>query len=207
MGNILFKRYFENTKWISNPAGGEGKSRLDQMADLFQKYGSQYSFDWLALAAQGYQESALDQSKRSSAGAVGVMQLLPSTASDKNVGIREISKLDNNIHAGAKYLDFLRNRYFKDSSISAEAQVDFALAAYNAGPARVVELRTKAEDRGLDPNRWFGHVEHIAAEVIGRETVEYVANINKYYVAYKLMLERQTNRREQLRQISDATRY
>ena len=207
LGNILFKRYFENTKWISNPTGGEGRSRLDQMADLFQKYGTQYSFDWLALAAQGYQESALDQSKRSSAGAVGVMQLLPSTAADKNVGIRDISKLDNNIHAGAKYLDFLRDRYFKDSSIAAGAQVDFALAAYNAGPARVVQLRTKAEERGLDPNRWFGHVEHVAAEVIGRETVEYVANINKYYIAYKLMLERQAGRREQLRQISDAARY
>ena len=207
LGNILFKRYFESTEWISNPTGSEGKSRLDQMADLFQKYGSQYSFDWLALAAQGYQESALDHSKRSPVGAVGVMQLLPSTAADKNVGIRDISKLDNNVHAGAKYLDFLRARYFNDPSIPAEDQVDFALAAYNAGPARVAQLRTKAEGRGLDPNRWFGHVEHVAAEVIGRETVEYVANINKYYVAYKLMLEREVNRREQLRQFSDASHY
>lgn len=207
LGNILFKRYFENTEWISDPTGGEGKSRLDQMAGLFQKYGDQYSVDWLALAAQGYQESALDHNKRSPAGAVGVMQLLPSTAADKNVGIQDISKLDNNIHAGAKYLDFLRDRYFNDPSIPAEAQIDFALAAYNAGPARVAQLRAKAEDRGLDPNRWFGHVEHVAAEVIGRETVEYVANINKYYVAYKLMLARQVNRREQLRQLSDASRY
>ena len=207
LGNILFKRYYKNAEWISDPTKSGGISRLDQMADVFQKYGDQYSFDWLALAAQGYQESTLDHSKRSPAGAVGVMQLLPSTAADKNVGIPNISKLDDNIHAGAKYLDFLRERYFNDSSISDEARVDFALAAYNAGPARVAQLRTKAEGRGLDPNRWFGHVEHVAAEVIGRETVEYVANINKYYVAYKLMLERQANRREQLRQFSDASHF
>ena len=207
LGNILFKRYFENTEWISDPTGGDGKNRLEQMADLFQKYGDQYSHDWLALAAQGYQESTLDQSKRSPAGAVGVMQLLPSTAADKNVDIRDISKLDNNIHAGAKYLDFLRDRYFNDPSIAAESQVDFALAAYNAGPARVAQLRVRAKDQGLNPDLWFGHVEHVAAEVIGRETVEYVANINKYYVAYKLMLERQAKRREQLRQFSYAPRY
>jgi membrane-bound lytic murein transglycosylase MltF len=65
----------------------------------------------------------------------------------------------------------------------------FAFAAYNAGPRRVQQLRQRAEKRGLNPNVWFNNVELIAAERIGAETVTYVANIYKYYVAYKLAVE------------------
>ena len=67
-------------------------------------------------------------------------------------------------------------------------------AAYNAGPGRLRQLRRETEKRGLDPNVWFGNVERIASERIGRETVTYVSNIYKYYVAYRLMSE-QVNRR------------
>ena len=112
MGNIMIKRYFEETKWISNPTSEQELKRFASMVELFQRNAKEYGFDYLALAAQGYQESGLDQSKRSKAGAVGVMQLLPTTAGDKNVGVDNIEKLENNIHAGAKYLDFLRDRYF-----------------------------------------------------------------------------------------------
>jgi membrane-bound lytic murein transglycosylase MltF len=139
--------------------------------------------------AQGYQESRLDQSTRSSAGAVGVMQLLPSTASDKNVGITEIENIENNIHAGAKYMRFIRDRYFSDSNMSPTDQTMFSFAAYNAGPARVTKLRKEAAELGLDPDVWFQNVEVIAAKRIGRETVQYVSNIYKYWVAYKLTLE------------------
>ena len=65
----------------------------------------------------------------------------------------------------------------------------FTFASYNAGPGRVRQLRREAAKVGLNPNVWFGNVEVIAAERIGRETVTYVANIYKYYVAYKLVLE------------------
>jgi len=112
MGNIMIKRYFEETKWISNPTSEQELKRFASMVELFQRNAKEYGFDYLALTAQGYQESGLDQSKRSKAGAVGVMQLLPTTAGDKNVGVDNIEKLENNIHAGAKYLDFLRDRYF-----------------------------------------------------------------------------------------------
>ena len=189
LGNIFFKRYYASSKWISNPVSPEERAKLEEHIALFQKYAARYDFDWLALAAQAYQESGLDQSRTSLAGAVGVMQLLPTTAADKNVAVADIHLLENNIHAGTKYLAFLRDRYFSDEGVEPAVRVDFAWAAYNAGPARVRRLRSKAEGRGLDPDKWFDNVERIAAEEIGRETVDYVANINKYYVAYKLQYE------------------
>jgi membrane-bound lytic murein transglycosylase MltF len=199
LGNILFKRYYAGSKWIQNPLAESERAKLEGKIVLFQKYAEQYGFDWLALAAQAYQESGLDQSTKSAAGAVGVMQLLPSTAADKSVAVPDIHLLENNVHAGAKYLAFLRDRYFSDPEIEPTARVDFAWAAYNAGPGRVRQLRRKAAERGFDPNKWFFHVEKIAAEEIGRETVDYVANINKYYVAYKLQYEAQ-QRRESVKQ-------
>jgi len=194
LGNILLKRYFAKSQWIANPLAASERAKLEELIGLFQKYGEQFDLDWLALAAQAYQESGLDQSKESHAGALGVMQLLPSTAADKWVQVTDIHLLENNIHAGAKYLAFLRDRYFDDPEIDPAVRVDFAWAAYNAGPARVRRLRSKAEERGLDPNRWFANVERIAAEEIGRETVDYVANINKYYLAYRLQYEAQQQR-------------
>ena len=189
LGNILFKRYYGGTKWIGNPVAATETARLREHIELFRKYAERYDFDWLALAAQAYQESGLDHSKVSGAGAVGVMQLLPSTAADPSVGIPDIETLEDNVHAGARYLAFLRDCYFDDPAIAPEHRLDFAWAAYNAGPARVRGLRRKAAERGLDANRWFFNVEQIAAEEIGRETVDYVANINKYYLAYRLQLE------------------
>ena len=155
------------------------------MAQHFRAYADQYGSDWLLAVAQGYQESELDHSRRSEAGAVGVMQIKPSTAADRNVGIDNVEVLENNIHASIKYMNFLRDRYFRDPAIDPLDQGLLTLAAYNAGPARVAELRQKAAAVGLDPNQWFGNVEIIAARVIGRETVDYVGNVYKYYSAYK----------------------
>jgi membrane-bound lytic murein transglycosylase MltF len=138
------------------------------------------------LAALAYQESGLDQSVRSKAGAIGVMQMLPSTAADPNVGIPDITDLENNIHAGTKYLRFIRDRYVSDPAIDSLNQTLFTFAAYNAGPARITKLREEAARTGLDANQWFGNVEHVAAKQIGRETVQYVSNISKYWVAYSL---------------------
>ena len=163
-------------------------ARFTQLADLFRKYAGRYDLDWLLLTAQGYQESRLDHSARSPAGAVGVMQLLPSTGAEMEVG--DVMELDNNIHAAAKYVRFMIDRYYDDPEIAEEDRVLLALASYNAGPRRVRELRAEARKQGLDPNRWFDHVEVIAAQRIGRETVDYVRNIYKYYVAYQLILAR-----------------
>jgi membrane-bound lytic murein transglycosylase MltF len=189
LGNMLIKRYYKKTKWIQNPLDKAEQEHFKQLSALFRKYAKMYGFDWLKIAALAYQESRFDQEKKSARGAVGVMQIKPDTAADPNVNVKDVFKLENNIHAGVKYLAFLRDRYFDDTAIDASAKVNFTFAAYNAGPARIESLRRKAGKMGLDQNKWFFNVEHIARKEIGMETVQYVANLNKYYIAYKSMGE------------------
>jgi len=184
LGNTLFKRYYENTKWIKNPLADSERAKFDEVVGLFKRYGDRYSLDYLAILAQAYQESGLDQSVRSPAGALGIMQLLPSTAADPQVAIADIDQLENNVHAGTKYMAFLRDRYFSDGALKPEDRLAFTWAAYNAGPRRVSQMRARAKELGLDPDRWFGNVEYAALGIVGQETVRYVGNIFKYYVAY-----------------------
>ena len=187
-GNLLLKRYLRDTKYVKNSIAQKELEKFEAMVALFQKYAGQYDFDYLMIGAQAFQESGLDQSKRSPAGAIGVMQMLPSTAADPNVGISDIEKLDRNIHAGTKYLRFIVDRYFADEAMDDANKMLFAFASYNAGPARVISLRNKAAKMGLDPNVWFHNVEVVAAKKIGRETVQYVSNIYKYYIAYRMVV-------------------
>ena len=196
MGNILFKRYLQNTKWVRNSLNEEALKRFNEVLELFREYSNQYGFDWLMIAALAYQESRIDQSKRSPAGAIGVMQLLPTTASDPNVNIPNIKELENNIHAGVKYLRFMRDRYFEKETIDDLNKMLFSFASYNAGPAKVSQLRKQARKAGLDPNVWFRNVEIIAAKRIGRETVQYVSNIYKYYIAYRLIVDKLESKEE-----------
>ena len=184
-GNILFKRYLRSTQWVEKSLSDEGVERFERTRKLFKEYADEYGFEWPMLAALAYQESRLDHSLRSPRGAVGIMQILPSTAADPNVGIPNIEVLERNIHAGTRYLAFLRDRYFSGEGIGKRNQWLFALAAYNAGPRRVAQLRNGAIGMGLDPNVWFDNVEVVAARRIGRETVQYVSNIYKYYLAYE----------------------
>ncbi len=195
MGNISFNRYLRDTKWAQRALDDDGRLRLDNLIGLFDKYGAKYDMPSLLIAAQAYQESGLDQSVRSSAGAIGVMQLLPSTARDPNVNISNIEQVDRNIEAGTKYLSFIYDRYFAgEGEMSVLDKSLFSFAAYNAGPARVARLRSKAKVLGLDANVWFGNVETVAADEIGRETVQYVSNIYKYYIAYQRMTMLQESR-------------
>ncbi|QOC21932.1 lytic transglycosylase F [Wenzhouxiangella sp. AB-CW3] len=188
-GNVTFRRYLENTRWVLEEGRDEAVARFAELADLFREYGDEYDLDWLMLIAQGYQESRLDQSARSPAGAIGVMQLLPTTGAEMGVG--DITELENNIHAGARYVRWMIDRYYADAPMDEDNKLLFALASYNAGPRRVREMRREAERVGLDPNIWFDNVETIAARVIGRETVQYVSNIYKYYIAFRLVSRQQ----------------
>ncbi len=190
LGNVLFKRYLKNTRWVRNALSEKELAKFNAVVDLFQKYAARYQFDHLMIAAQAYQESGLDQSKVSPAGAVGIMQLLPSTAASKPVGIKDIRKLENNIHAGVRYLRHIQDVYLADEPLDPLNRTLFAFAAYNAGPSRLMKLRREAARQGLDPNRWFHHVENIVAKRVGRETVQYVGNIYKYYIAYRLVAEK-----------------
>lgn len=189
-GNIMFQRYLQSARYVKNPLSIRDEPRLRQALSLLQRYSQQYDFDWTMIAAQAYQESGIDQSKRSHAGAVGVMQVLPSTAADKNVNIRGIHELENNIHAGIKYLRFIKDRYFQNDHIDDFNQLMFSLASYNAGPGRMARLRAEARRVGLDPNIWFDHVEVIAARRVGQEPVQYVRNILKYWLTYNMLRER-----------------
>lgn len=188
--NMITKRYLEDTKWAKNALAEEEFQRFKDAVELFKKYSNKYDFDWLMVAALAYQESRIDQSMRSPAGAVGVMQILPSTAKDQNVNIPNIENIENNIHAGVKYLRFLRDRYFEGQPMDAANKMLFTFASYNAGPAKVETLRGEAEKTDLDPNVWFRNVEIVAAKRIGSETVQYVSNIYKYYTAYRMIMDK-----------------
>ena len=181
----------------------KGRKKLDKYIVYFKKYSEMYDFDWLAIAAQAYQESRLDQSIVSHAGTIGIMQVLPSTA--EYVGIKHIENAENNIHAGVKYMHYLRKKFFNDPEISKEAKFDFTLAAYNIGASRVNKLRKKTEEMGLDKNKWFLNVENAALEKVGQEPVRYVGNINKYYIAFSLSVDELQKREQEKNNFGDTT--
>jgi membrane-bound lytic murein transglycosylase MltF len=183
--NTIERRYLQNVKYAKSAAAAEERRKLSNVITLFQEYGKQYDLDFLLMAAQGYQESTLDQTVKSRVGAIGVMQVMPATGKELAVG--DISKLEPNIHAGVKYMRFMMDQYYKDEPMDPLNKGLMTFASYNAGPGRVRQLRREAAQRGLDPNVWFGNVERVASERIGRETVTYVSNIYKYYIAYKLL--------------------
>jgi membrane-bound lytic murein transglycosylase MltF len=160
--------------------------------DLFRKYGEKYDMDYLLMMAQGYQESTLNQQARSPVGAIGVMQVMPATGKDMGVG--DITQLEHNINAGVKYMRFMMNQFYADEPMDALNKGLFTFASYNAGPGRLQQLRKQAAKRGLDPNVWFNNVEVIASDRISRETVQYVSNIYKYYLAYRLVAEERAAR-------------
>jgi len=190
--NIVERRYLQNTNYVKNAAADAERKKLESVAEIFKKYGAQYGVDYLLMAAQGYQESTLDQNVKSPVGAIGVMQVMPPTGRELNVG--DISKVEPNIHAGVKYMRFMMDQYFKDEPMDDLNKALMTFAAYNAGPGRLRQLRRETEKRGLNPNLWFNNVERVASERIGRETVTYVSNIYKYYVTYQLLTEQQARR-------------
>src|SRR3954454_23647234 len=198
-GNIVFTRYLTDNDFVKDASDEADRRKFEAVLKLFRTFGDRYGFDPLMLAAQGYQESRLDNSVRSKAGAVGIMQVLPLTAGDPNVDIARIEVLENNVHAAAKYMRFVMDTYFPEARMDPFNRTMFAFASYNAGPARIAGLRRQAAGRGLDPDRWFGQVERVVAERIGRETVQYVSNILKYYVVYRRVAELQA-RKERARE-------
>ncbi len=187
LGNTILLRYLKSATYVKNAAANRERAKFLQMVEIFRKYGERYDVDWLLMAAQGYQESRLNQSVRSHVGAIGVMQVMPATGKELKVG--DIKKIDPNIHAGVKYMRWMIDHYYGDQPMTPLDKALFSFASYNAGPARIARLRTETQKRGFDPNIWFGNVENLAAEKIGAETVTYVSNIYKYYIAYRLIMD------------------
>jgi membrane-bound lytic murein transglycosylase MltF len=188
-GNTLVRRYMQNTKWIKDSTSTDEIKKFNANLAFFKQYATEYNFDYLMLAAQGYQESLLDQSRINPSGAVGIMQVIPKYAAARPINVTNVNVAEGNIHAGAKMLRNITDTYFKDPGIDQLNKTLFTFASYNAGPNRIARLRKKAIGDGLDPNVWFGNVELEVAKDIGQETVTYVSNIYKYYIAYKLTVQ------------------
>jgi len=188
-GNTMMRRYLQNTKWLKNSTSTEEMQKFAAYVEFFKRYAAEYNFDYLMLAAQGYQESLLDQSKRNPTGAVGIMQVIPKNAAANPINVPNVTNAEDNIHAGVKILRNIADTYFNDPNIDALDKTLFTFASYNAGPNRIARLRKKAQTDGLDSSKWFGNVELEVAQDIGQETVTYVSNIYKYYVAYKLTVQ------------------
>lgn len=184
--DVRFARLMKSVKQIQDPTKSDEYKRFESTIALFRKYGDQYKFDPLMLAAQGFQESTLDQNAKSHVGAIGVMQVMPQTGAELKVG--DIHAIEPNIHAGTKYLDNLM-KAFPDAKFDETNRTLFAFASYNCGRGNVAKARREAAKRGLDPDKWFNNVEVVIAEKIGMETTTYVRNIYKYYAAYRLVAD------------------
>jgi membrane-bound lytic murein transglycosylase MltF len=187
VGNTILARYLKNTKYVKDAASEAERQKFLALIQYFQTYGDRYDVDWLLMAAQGYQESQLNQGVRSPVGAIGVMQVMPATG--KDLGVGDIREVEANIHAGIKYMRWMIDQYYGKEPMTRLDKALFAFASYNAGAGRLSQLRKEAAKRGLDPNVWFHNVEYVAAEKISAETVTYVSNIYKYYIAYHLIME------------------
>jgi membrane-bound lytic murein transglycosylase MltF len=204
-GNTLMRRYLKDTKYVRNATEPSEMGKFRATVPIFQKYASKYDFDVLLMVAQGYQESRLDQKVKSQVGAVGIMQVMPSTAASAPVKIPNIDTEENNIHAGVRMIHFLVNDYFNEPGLDKFNRTLFGIAAYNAGPAKIARCRDLATKMGFDRNKWFNNVEVATAKVVGRETTQYVANIYKYYLAYRISRETQSRKKEAIKKAAGAS--
>jgi membrane-bound lytic murein transglycosylase MltF len=190
--NVLLHKYLKDVKYAKQATSKSEVAKFQQVVKFLRKYGDKYSLDYVLMAAQGYQESQLDHSRKSAVGAIGVMQVMPATGKDMKVG--DIAQLEPNVHAGVKYVRFMMDQFFANEPMDTLNKGLFTFASYNAGPGRMKQMRELAAKRGLNPNVWFNNVELVVADKIGRETVQYVSNIYKYYLAYKMLIEQQEER-------------
>jgi membrane-bound lytic murein transglycosylase MltF len=203
-GNMILMRYFKNTKYVKDAASEAERKKFLALVKYFRKYGDKYDLDWLLMAAQGYQESQLNQAARSKAGAIGVMQVMPATG--KELGVGDITEVEPNIHAGVKYMRWMIDEYYGNEPMTKLDKALFAFASYNAGAGRISQMREEAAKRGLDPNVWFHNVEYVSAEKIGAGTVTYVSNIYKYYIAYSLVWEAKVKREKAAEKIKSQSK-
>jgi membrane-bound lytic murein transglycosylase MltF len=198
-GNQLLTRYLKSVKYVKNATSEAERKKFLALIQYFQKYGDEYDVDWLLMGAQGYQESQLNQAAKSPVGAIGVMQVMPATGKAMQVG--DITETEANIHAGIKYMRWMIDQYYENEPMTKLDKALFAFASYNAGAGRIASLRKLAAKRGYDPNVWFQNVEYVAAEKIGQETVTYVSNIYKYYIAYRLLMDSRAAEQEAIEKL------
>ncbi|MNC30255.1 Membrane-bound lytic murein transglycosylase F precursor [compost metagenome] len=204
IGNMILTRFFRSEKYVKASVSESERKKFIALVQYFQRYGDKYDVDWLLMAAQGYQESQLNQAAKSKVGAIGVMQVMPATG--KELGVGNIAEVEPNINAGIKYMRWMIDQYYGKEPMTNLDKALFAFASYNAGAGRISKLRKEAALRGLDPNVWFHNVEYIAAEKIGAETVTYVSNIYKYYIAYQLIMQANAAKAEAAQKLKDQSK-
>ncbi|MNB87957.1 Membrane-bound lytic murein transglycosylase F precursor [compost metagenome] len=203
-GNMILTRYLKNEKYVKDSVSESERKKFIELIQYFQQYGDKYDVDWLLMAAQGYQESQLNQAAKSKVGAIGVMQVMPATG--KELGVGNIAEVEPNINAGIKYMRWMIDQYYDKEPMTKLDKALFAFASYNAGAGRISKLRKEAAKRGLDPNVWFHNVEYVAAEKIGAETVTYVSNIYKYFIAYQLIMQANAAKGEAAQKLKDQSK-
>lgn len=191
LGNLLNYKYFNDLGRIETVDFSLEKSSISKYDEYFKKYSRKYKIDWRLLAALCYQESRFTQNIENEWGAIGLFQIKQMTANEPYIKISEISgeaNFENNIHAGVKYLAWIKNRYFDSKNeMTEDARLRMMLAAYNAGPRRVLQAINKAKEMKLDTSKWFRNVELAMLEMGYSEPVIYVSEINKYFVSYELL--------------------
>jgi len=184
---------------VKSPILNLAKGQISTFDNYFKSYSRQCGWDWKLLAAQAYQESGFDPNAVSWMGAMGLMQLMPSTA--KSVGVSQAQVFDPecNIRGAVRLISQLNSHY---SSIRSESErINFILAAYNAGPGHVDDARALARKNGKDADVWFGSVDYYALNLSkaefynqpevkhgyfrGSETYDYVSKIRSRWDNYR----------------------
>jgi membrane-bound lytic murein transglycosylase F len=158
---ILHNKYFvlgsRATRVARDPElRADEEGRLSPFDELFKKEAAANELDWRLLVAVAHTESKLDAEAKSPFGAIGLMQVLPSTGQE--LGVADVTKPEDNIRAGARYIRKLIDA-FGGEGLEERQQIRFALASYNVGLGHVRDARVLAEQTGKDKNRWFGNVE------------------------------------------------
>jgi len=191
LGNTYNQKYFSDHGRIKSKDFDLATSKLSKYDKTLKKYAQMYGFDWRLLAAVCYQESRFKQGLTNKWGAVGLFQIKRSTSDEPYISVPDIegkANFENNIHAGVKYLSWIKKTYLDtQSQVDESEKLRMMLAAYNAGPNRLLKALERAKEMNLDPTRWFRNVELAMAEMGLPEPVIYVSEINKYYVSYVLL--------------------
>ena len=194
--NITFNKYFKNPRKMRQLqahrvlAGGD----LSPYDGLVKPLATEYGMDWRLIIAQMYQESKFNPNAKSFAGARGLMQVMPRTG--RELGYTNLTNPEDNVAAGMAYMHWLELRF--PGELDLQERIYFTLAAYNAGAGHVRDARRLAKQQGLDPNRWFDHVEKAMlllakpqfyktaryGYVRGTEPVNFVRDIRQRYLGY-----------------------
>jgi membrane-bound lytic murein transglycosylase F len=196
--NYVYDKYFQNSHRILDHVASHqehaAKGNISPYDAQVQKYAEEYGFDWALIVAQMYQESRFDPQAESWAGALGLMQILPTTG--ELFGAQDLHAVDTSIQTGVRYLAWLQERFEPDLTV--QDRMWFTLAAYNAGLGHVRDARILARKMGWNPDRWFNNVDRAMLLLSrrsfyqlathgyarGQETVDYVRQIRDRYNAY-----------------------